>query len=190
MKLINICKTFVSSNGVKTELFKNLNMEFKDNEITCVMGASGSGKTTLLNILAGTVIPDSGRIEINSNRISYLFQEPRLLGWKSILDNVALVSDKEKAKKYLDLVGLENLYDKYPDELSGGQRQRVAIARALAFDAPIVLLDEPFQNLDEAIRLELTDKMVTFCKETKKTVVWVTHDSIEAKKISDTILYL
>lgn len=188
MKIIDLSKSFVSSDGTVVEVFKNLNLCFEEGKVTCIMGHSGCGKTTLLNIIAGLLNADGGTVEKKSDKISYLFQEPRLLGWKTVLNNVSLVSDVETAHKYLNFVGLKEFENMYPDELSGGQRQRVAIARALAFEAPVILMDEPFQNLDEAIRNELTDKLINICRVTKKTVIWVTHDSFEAEKIADKII--
>lgn len=185
MKIVNLYKSFGD-----TAVFKNLCLDIPDGEITCIMGPSGCGKTTLLNIIAGLVVPDSGVIEKNSERISYLFQEPRLFTWKTVIDNVALVSDKTVALKYLDLVGLSDVLKRYPQSLSGGQRQRVAIARALSFPSDIILLDEPFQNLDSASKDSITDVFLDLHRNTGKTAVWVTHDISEAEKVTDNIIYL
>ncbi|MCQ2398219.1 MAG: ABC transporter ATP-binding protein [Sphaerochaetaceae bacterium] len=185
MKVLNLTKSFGD-----TPVFKNLCMDIPDCEITCVMGPSGCGKTTLLNIIAGLVSPDGGVIEKNSERISYLFQEPRLFTWKTVIDNVALVSDKAVALKYLELVGLSDVLKRYPQSLSGGQRQRVAIARAFSFPSDIILLDEPFQNLDSASKDSITDVFLNLHRSTQRTVVWVTHDISEAEKVTDHIVKL
>lgn len=190
MKIINISKSYLSDNGTTQKVLDCLSAEIPEMKITCIMGASGSGKTTLLNIIAGLDKPDNGLIEGLPDKIAYLFQEPRLLGWKTVFDNVSIVSSREKAKYFLDLVELNQFEDKYPDELSGGQRQRVAIARALAYDAPLILMDEPFQNLDESIKEKLLSALMLYCKNNKKTVLWVTHDKSEAERLSDTVITL
>ena len=120
-------------------------------------------------------------------RISYVFQEPRLFEWLTALENVSIVSNKEKAKKLLSLMGLEDAFDKYPTELSGGMKQRVSIARALAYEPDLILLDEPFKGLDEELRREVADTL--FKKVKGKTTILVSHDK-EDMKYADTILTL
>ena len=141
----------------KLNVFKNFTMRIPKSKITCILGPSGCGKTTSLNILSGILQPDSGSIlGIEKQTISYLFQEPRLLDWKTVRGNIEFVlkgthSKKERhalASKYIRIVGLQNFEDYYPSQLSGGMIQRVAIARAFAYPSEILLMDEPFKGLD------------------------------------------
>lgn len=173
MKLEKICKSF----GDK-EILKDFSLEIPDKSIVFLTGASGCGKTTLLKIIGGILNADSGTVS-GAGKISYLFQEPRLLPWKTALENVSLVSDKKTAAEYLSLVGLEKELSSYPNELSGGQRQRIAIARALAFKSDTILLDEPFQNLDKTLHDRLVKSFLEIYLKEKRTVIWVSHDSEE-----------
>jgi len=126
-----------------------------------------------------------------AGRVSYLFQEPRLLAWKTALENCVLVcSDREKASTYLSHAGLGDKLSSYPSELSGGERQRVSLARALCFEAPVVLMDEPFQNLDEAMRETLASDFFRILREKKCSVIWVSHDLETARRYSDRIITL
>lgn len=157
-----------------------------------LMGESGSGKTTLLRIAAGLLPADSGKF-IHEGKIAFMFQEPRLLPWKSALENIRAILPKEDyslAEKYLSLVGLSDAADKMPRELSGGMAQRVAYARFLAFaeaeDADLLLLDEPFSALDG----ETEEKMLTLLKDFSigKTLMIVTHDEIHADALGAKII--
>lgn len=159
-----------------------------------LMGGSGKGKTTLLRILAGLEKPDSGRVECRES-IAYMFQEPRLLPWKSAIDNLKAVLPREKhmlAEKYLSAAGLTLDADakKYPDELSGGMRQRVAFARFLAFaestDAKLLILDEPFSALDEVTASKMLEILKEFSKE--RSLLIVTHDKSDAETVADKII--
>ncbi len=155
-----------------------------------VMGASGVGKTTLLHVIAGLIRPQAGSVTVASNRCAMLFQQPRLLRWLTAAENVnCVLSDTRatlaEAKKWLSLVGLAEDADKYPSQLSGGMQQRVALARALAFGGDPVLLDEPFQGLDEQTKRS----MLALCRQTLegKTIVLVTHSEEEARALADHI---
>lgn len=159
-----------------------------------IMGESGCGKTTLLRIAAGLEKPDGGSF-VSNEKIAVMFQEPRLLPWKSSIENVKAVLPKDKshlAEKYLFAVGLEADLEKQPSELSGGMAQRVAFARFLAFaeatDAQLLLLDEPFSALDS----ETAERMIELLKDFSqgKTVLLVTHDLSDAEAFADQIIYL
>ncbi len=165
----------------------------KNGEHIVLMGPSGSGKTTVLKLIAGILIPDSGTVDINAQKISYMFQEPRLLPWLNAEENVNLVlGDKTEtlpvARQWLERVGLDDAAKKYPSELSGGMKQRVSLARALAYDGELLLLDEPLSALDEAT----AQNMLTLVKEyaAKKTVILVTHNASHAKSISGRIIVI
>ena len=157
---------------------------------TAVMGPSGSGKTTLLRLIAGQLAPDQGSVTVSHGRISYMYQEPRLLPWLTAEENVNLVlSDKPEtmgtARQWLAAVGLADAMKKHPAELSGGMRQRVSLARALAYDGDLFLLDEPLSSLDEARAAELLDLLKQYTQG--KSMIFVTHSPEQAKVLGGEI---
>uniref|UniRef100_A0A7J2U2V4 ABC transporter ATP-binding protein n=1 Tax=Ignisphaera aggregans TaxID=334771 RepID=A0A7J2U2V4_9CREN len=172
-------------------------------EFVALLGPSGCGKSTLLRIMAGVERADSGSIVTAPNvSFGFVFQSPTLLPWLTVLDNVALPLiakgvDKhlarEKASKYLSLVGLQGFEDFYPTELSGGMRQRVNVARALVVEPTMLLMDEPFSQLDpltaEALRAEVLDLWLSGVT-TVKGIVMVTHNVEEAVLMADKIVIL
>ena len=173
-------------------MLDNFSLSMQNGEKIAIMGDSGTGKTTLLRIAAGLEKCDGGEF-FTDETIAVMFQEPRLLPWKNTEDNVLAVLSKEDyalAGKYLNLVGLEGENKKMPRELSGGMAQRVAFARFLAFaeasEATLLLLDEPFSALDK----DTADKMVKVLVEAtkEKNVIFVTHDTRQAKLFADTIV--
>lgn len=181
LELKNICLSFNS----KTVL-KNLCLSLNDGERIALMGPSGCGKTSLLRIIAGVQPQDSGEMFNSFDRISFVFQEPRLLPWLSAVENVELVLSgqipaRASAKMWLARFGLADELDKHPNELSGGMRQRVALARAMAYGAPLMLLDEPFKALDEAAKSAAID---TISSARDSAVILVTHDAAEAEALS------
>jgi len=170
-------------------LFDGFTLAFDDLGITSILGPSGCGKTTLLKILAGLTAPRQGRISTGSDHaVSFVFQEPRLLPWRTVLENVALPlvrwygkeGARNRSRRFLDLVSLGDRAGAYPDALSGGQRQRVSIARAFAFPAAVILMDEPFQALDLPLRIQLMQMTQRLLTEEPRTVVAVSHDPREA----------
>lgn len=180
-------------------LFENFDMEFNDNEISCILGPSGVGKTTLVNIIAGITKVDSGKVLMNKNTVfSYIFQEPRLLNWYSVYDNLDFVlkdilesDDRKKIiNKYLDIVELSKYKDYKPKALSGGMAQRVSIARAFAYPSNILIMDEPFKGLDFKLKNELMNSFMKLWKEDKRTVLFITHDIDESIKLSNNIYIL
>ena len=151
---------------------------FPETGIVAIAGPSGYGKTTLLRCIAGLEKPDGGVISGVPERIAYCFQEDRLLPWRTALGNLEAVLGKRRraeALGWLERVGLADAADKYPSELSGGMRSRVAFARALAFDAPLLLLDEPFHALDDATRADMESLLAE--KSRGKLVLLVTHQA-------------
>ncbi len=162
-----------------------LSFIFEDGRKYAIMGESGCGKTTLLNTIAGLIKPNKGNIISDKQKIAYVFQDPRLFPWLTVMQNITLVSSlppKEAQEKAMDILrnlGLEDSADKYPEELSGGMKQRVSIARALVYDYDILLLDEPFRALDEDTAQKTAKYIFTDAKE--KTVIFVTHDKNDIK---------
>ena len=170
----------------------------KDRSITlfpgqriAVMGPSGCGKTTLLRIALGLLKPSDGTVENTFQKTTVVFQEPRLLPWRTALENVNLVladgkSTLKTARNYLEQVCLADAADKYPRELSGGMQQRVAVARALAANGDLLILDEPFKALDETLR----EQMIRLVDQTQAAILLVTHEEAEAKMLGCEILKL
>lgn len=175
MKITNLSKKF----GKKV-LFDNFNLDVSDSGIIAIKGDSGRGKTTLMRIIAGLDKRYSGKIEYgNIKKISYVFQEPRLLPSCTALENVALpLGDSEEAKEtakiWLTRLGLEGDFDTYPDELSGGMKMRVAIARAFAYDGDLLLLDEAFNGIDADRTNAIMDMVIEYSK--KKPCIVITHN--------------
>ncbi|MDO5531110.1 ATP-binding cassette domain-containing protein [Sutterella sp.] len=172
--------------------------------ITAILGRSGCGKTTLLKTVAGLLEARSGSIRFTgeagkSPRLSMVFQEPTLLPWKTVRENVALALvgkmgeqalTHAKVAEAIRLVGLEGLAERYPDELSGGQQQRAGFARALAADPEVLLMDEPFGALDALTRQELQDESIRVFSQRQMTVLMITHDVREAVRMADAAVIL
>ena len=169
----------------KKVVLDNLSFKFHSGVKYALMGESGSGKTTILNAISRLVKFD-GEINTESNaKISFVFQEPRLFDWLTVLENVSRVIDlpkkeaEQKAKKLLCDLGLCESLDQIPAELSGGMKQRVSIARALAYDPDVLLLDEPFRALDTETRKKVASYVFDYMD--KKTVIMVTHDDSDTE---------
>jgi iron(III) transport system ATP-binding protein len=185
---------------------EDLTLDVASGEILCLLGPSGCGKTTLLRLIAGFEMPDEGAVRIagaevagpstwvppDRRRIGFVFQDYALFPHLTVLQNVAFGlrgadrADRERrAAEVLDLVGLTIFSGRYPHQLSGGQQQRVALARALAPQPAVILLDEPFSNLDAALRGATRDEVRQILKRTGTTTVLVTHDQEEALTFAD-----
>jgi NitT/TauT family transport system ATP-binding protein len=182
--------SFAYPEGV--EVFRDFSVDLPDNTVTAVLGPSGCGKSTLLHLLAGILVPASGSAGGgDEGAVSYLFQEPRLLPWLTVRQNVEIVNREPGiTDKYLEIVGLGKAASLFPSALSGGMRQRVAMARAFAFDAKLLLMDEPFQALDLALRISLVEAFRKLWEEDPRTAIFVTHDVQEALFLGDSILVL
>lgn len=167
-------------------------------KILCLIGPSGCGKTTILQLLAGLEQPDAGRINGVEGQVSYVFQEPRLLPWKTVSDNIAFVLrgalspelHQETVTKYLNMTGLYDYRNSYPKTLSGGMKQRLALCRAFAFPHELLLLDEPFKSLDIPLRLNLVRQVARMWRANPRTIVMVTHDIMDALLLGHRILVL
>ena len=176
--MLQIDKLTVSYKNKK--VIKELSYTFEDGKHYAITGTSGIGKTTLINALAGLKRASGGRITSTYLRPAYIFQEPRLFPWLTVLENVtAVCNDEKKARELIkSLIRDEGVEDKYPDELSGGMRQRVAVARALAYDFDIIFMDEPHKGLDEKTLDEV--RRIVFEHIKGKTAIIVTHDRGDA----------
>jgi ABC-type nitrate/sulfonate/bicarbonate transport system ATPase subunit len=180
------------------EVIENLNMTVTQNEVISLVGLSGCGKTTALRIVAG-LEKSEGIVERKFTSPAFIFQEPRLLPWKTALDNIIFVlfdrvSNQDKrekiAKRYLSLMAIDQFGDYYPSQLSGGMRKRISIARALAIEPDLLLMDEPFSDLDFPLRLLLIDNLKDILKVESRTVLYVTHDIREALLFSHRLYIL
>lgn len=186
LQLRDIHKTFGGS-----VIYKDFSIAFREGVTTCILGPSGCGKTTLLNIIGGLLNPDAGTLQgFDGKRFGYIFQEPRLLPWKTVRQNIEFVAEGKGTDEFLQLVDLQQAADKYPSQLSGGMSQRVSIARALAVKPDIILMDEPFSSLDSILKKNIIDNFKKITETEKKTVIYVTHDIDEAIMMSDDIIVL
>jgi sulfonate transport system ATP-binding protein len=187
----------VYPNGVKA--LDRVDLAVEQGEILAIVGGSGCGKSTLLRLLGGLDLPSAGSIDVDNERVSaphpaigIVFQEPRLLPWLNVAQNIAFGIDQlpkaeqnARVTQALSLIGLEGYGNRLPKELSGGQAQRVAIARALVAKPKVLLMDEPFSALDPLTRHELQGQVIALWKAYKPTMVMVTHDAEEAVALAD-----
>ncbi|MBQ8848807.1 MAG: ABC transporter ATP-binding protein [Clostridia bacterium] len=176
LKIEALCAGYEDKNVIE-----HITFNFEDGKKYAIIGPSGIGKTTLINVLSGLKKPSGGTVVSTYKRPSYIFQEPRLFPWLTVLENIKLVcNDEKKATMLLEqLISDSNIEKKYPEELSGGMKQRVAIARALLYDSDIVFMDEPFKGLDEEMRNNVRNLVFDCIKG--KTVIIVTHDMNDAR---------
>ena len=196
-----------AANDRAVSALRDVSFGVAGSEFICVVGRSGCGKTTLLNILAGFLTPTTGEVLIGGRAVSgrgldrgVVFQDfAQLFPWRTAQRNVEFglemkgVPREERAKtaqRFLGLVKLESFAGAYPHELSGGMQQRAAIARALAYNPSVLLMDEPFAALDALTRDEMQRLLVDVWRETRKTIVYVTHNVAEAVYLADRIVVL
>jgi NitT/TauT family transport system ATP-binding protein len=181
------------------KVLDDISLHIAAGRIVGVVGPSGVGKTTILKLIAGIVLPDDGRVTMAEGAVGYVFQEPRLLPWRTALDNVAAplraqgmdkAGARSTAARWLMRVGLEGFERYYPAELSGGMAQRVSIARAFVSEPRVLLMDEPFSNMDAVLKESLIATLQGIVKERKTTVVYVTHELPEALRLADRIVEL
>jgi NitT/TauT family transport system ATP-binding protein len=186
---------------------QNASFSIEQSQFLCLVGPSGCGKSTLLNIIAGFLAPTTGEIRIGGKPVTghgmdrgVVFQDfAQLFPWRTALGNVAFglemkgVPKEEReatALQQLELVKLGKFKDSYPHHLSGGMQQRVAIARALAYNPSVLLMDEPFAALDALTRDDMQRLLAEVWRETRKTVIYVTHNVAEAVYLADRVIVM
>lgn len=200
-----VSKVFQSKNK-KTHTLQDINLEVKPGEFVCILGPSGCGKSTLLNVIAGLEKCTSGKVILNGNEITdagpdraVMFQESALFPWLKVIDNtefgmkmagVPKVKRREIALKFLKMVQLSRFQNAYVHEISGGMKQRVALARALTLDSDVLLMDEPFAALDSQTKAILQIELQKIWLETKKTIVFITHNVEEAVLLADRVIVM
>lgn len=174
-------------------ILKNINISIKEGEFISVIGPSGCGKTTLLNIVSSLDMDYQGELLGDFSKLSFMFQDDRLLPWLNIKDNLLLVSktkDIDEIEELISLIGLNHILNEYPNRLSGGMKRRVALIRAFINQPKIIVLDEPFISLDYPTSMALKKDFLVFCKKFNPTVILVTHDLSEAVHLSNRIIFL
>ncbi|MGG4035922.1 ABC transporter ATP-binding protein [Paenibacillus cisolokensis] len=205
IEIENLSKVYQGRAGAVTAL-QNTQLTIGQNEFVCVVGPSGCGKTTLLNIIAGLENPTTGTVKVENQIVTgpgkergVVFQQYALFPWKTVLKNVEFglklrgfgaKERKERAEKYLELVGLKDFANAYPKELSGGMKQRVAIARAYAVEPEVLLMDEPFGALDAQTRAQLQEELLKTWEKEKRTIFFITHDVEEAVILAQRVIIM
>ncbi len=179
-------KNFTVKYGDKT-VFDGFNLDVSLSENTAVLGESGSGKTTLLNAIAG-LVPFSGEVSGVPQKISAAFQENRLVPCLTVKENLALATGEEGIDYDLESFALSDKAQSYPSRLSGGEKRRVALLRAYRFNAPLYILDEPFNSLDLKLKIRLEELFKKRVKDNSAALLFVTHDIKEAVSLADRII--
>lgn len=192
LQVQGICKSY----GAKQALWTTDEV-FPEHSFTCIVGRSGCGKTTLLRLLCGLERSDAGVIALpDGKRIAPVFQEPRLMPWLNVAENITLAArhnkdlDATRLPELLRLLELEGTEQLYPSQLSGGMAQRVSLGRTLFYNPDIILMDEPFSALDYFTRQGLQQTLLRLYAEERKTIIFVTHDVEEALLLGDRVLIM
>lgn len=203
IEISHVSKTFRRREAA-VEALRDFNLTIHQHEIVAVIGPSGCGKSTLLNMIAGIYPPSKGQVLYKGTQVSdlntdvgYMTQKDNLLPWRSVRDNIAFPlelagmsrSEREiRAEKIIKAVGLDGFQSRFPNELSGGMRKRVSLARMIVYGAETALLDEPFAALDAQLKLAMHGLLLQLAAENKQTVIFVTHDLMEAVTLADRVI--
>ncbi|MFQ5576915.1 MAG: ABC transporter ATP-binding protein [Anaerolineae bacterium] len=206
LQAVELGKQYATARRGFVPAIENVSFDVGRGEFLCLVGPSGCGKTTLLRLLAGLILPDSGRVFLNGRpvqgprpEVGMVFQTANLMPWRTVFANILLPLQVQKlpaaeaarrVRRALALVGLTDFAGSFPRELSGGMQQRVAIARALVRKPQILLLDEPFGALDALTRERLNQELAQLWEASRQTVVMVTHNIREAVFLADRVLVL
>lgn len=201
----DVTKRFPTPDGTVLAV-DDVSLSVRQGEFLSVIGPSGCGKSTLFNVVGGLLTEYEGSVTVSGERIKgphasvgMVFQEESTFPWRTVIENVAFPLEiegmgktqrHEKARHFINMVGLSGFENRYPNELSGGMRQRVSLARTLASEPKILLMDEPFAALDEQTRLLLGDKVLQIQQQLKQTTMLITHNITEAVQLSDRIMVM
>lgn len=199
-------KSFRREDGADMRVLDGVSFDTREDGITCLLGPSGCGKSTLLNLISGLERLDGGRVEFRvggsetrNPKLGYVFQDPRLLNWKTVEGNLIFALKgmsvpqeewSERIQKYLGMVGLLDFRRQYPLYLSGGMRQRVGLARGLAIEPQVLLMDEPYSKLDQLTARKLREESLEICARLRQSALLVTHDVEEAAYMGDRVVIL
>ena len=195
IEIKGLVKTYAIEGGT-LRVLRGLDLALEDGAITVVLGKSGCGKTTLLRMVGNLEAPDDGMIRFNGpEKTAYVFQEPRLMPWLNVRDNVQFGLKKQEAdsdgtRRIIATVGLSGFERAFPAQLSGGMQQRVSLARALATRPSLILMDEPFAALDPFTRESMQQELLRVRRETEASILFVTHSVDEALTLADRIVLL
>jgi len=203
IEISHVCKTFRRREAV-VEALRDFNLTIRQHEIVAVIGPSGCGKSTLLNMIAGIYPPSKGQILYKGTRVrdlntdvGYMTQKDNLLPWRNVRDNIAFPLElaglsrperEARAENIIKVVGLDGFQTRFPNELSGGMRKRVSLARMIVYGAETALLDEPFAALDAQLKLAMHRLLLQLAAENEQTVIFVTHDLMEAVTLADRVI--
>ena len=192
--------------GKQVVALDSIDLDVAEGEFVTIVGPSGCGKSTLLNLIVGLLRSSSGRITFRGERIDgictkigYVTQKDNLLPWRTLVENVEIALEirgigaderRKQARDYIERVGLHGFDDHYPHELSGGMRQRANIIRTLIYDPELILMDEPFGPLDAQTRIVLQDQLLNLWSASKKTIIFITHDLVEAITLADRVVLM
>lgn len=192
--------------GKQVVALDSIDLDVAEGEFVTIVGPSGCGKSTLLNLIVGLLRSSSGRITFRGERIDgictkigYVTQKDNLLPWRTLVANVEIALEirgvgaderRKLARDYIERVGLHGFEEHYPHELSGGMRQRANIIRTLIYDPELILMDEPFGPLDAQTRIVLQDQLLKLWSASKKTIIFITHDLIEAITLADRVVLM
>ena len=192
--------------GKRIVALESIDLDIAEGEFVTIVGPSGCGKSTLLNLIVGLLRSSSGRIMFRGEaiggictKIGYVTQKDNLLPWRTLIENVEIALEirgmdaharRNTARDFIDRVGLGGFEEHYPHELSGGMRQRANIIRTLIYDPELILMDEPFGPLDAQTRIVLQDQLLQLWSATKKTIIFITHDLIEAITLADRVVLM
>ena len=199
MRLRRLCKRFPDAAGGELTVLDGLELDVREGEFLSIIGPSGCGKSTLLQILCGLDKPSAGTVEIDEQRLAFVFQRPLLLPWRDVLDNVTFAMEcrghrradvRDDAREVLQKMGLSEYLHFKPHDLSRGMSQRVDLARALLLRPKILLMDEPFASLDVETRSAMHRELLLRWKEHRFTVVFVSHALEEVVFLSDRVVFL
>jgi NitT/TauT family transport system ATP-binding protein len=202
----NVSKLFRTLSEGTISALEEINLTIPYGEFVTVVGPSGCGKSTLLKLIAGFSPPSSGRIlyqgeEVRglNTKVGYVPQESKLFPWLTVEENVGFGLDSKRyprekrehqVRHFINLAGLAGFEKYYPAQLSGGMSKRASIVRALAYEPPVILMDEPFGPLDAQTRMVLQDELLKIWEQKRQTIVFVTHDLVEAVALADRVVVM